>query len=357
MNLFTKGVNQMGARRLRSPSKRQFVSAAAAGFAVAGLIFAGASQQLLAAEQSYPEKGKTIQIIVPFGAGGSTDVQTRIIAEFMAKDLGTNIEVVAKPGAGSQIGLQQIASAKPDGYTLGITNNPTSMGVYLMPSRKATFNRSSFAPIGLFVFDPETIAVKADGPYKTYKDLIDAAKAKPKGIKVTTNGMFSDDHMAIVSVQKATGVQFAAVHFDGSAEEVVALLAGKTDAAFMGIGATLAQIKAGTMRHLAVMDEAPNPILPGVPTLKSLGVDFVIGSSRGLSAPAGTPREIIAILEASLAKAMKDPMVVQKITGMGTPIKYLNAAAFGKFWADMETKVRPSIDLMLQDQGIEEKGK
>ena len=337
-------------------NKRQFLSIITIS-ALTGMIFAGVSQHAAAAAPSYPEKGKTIQIIVPFGAGGSTDVQTRIIAEFMARDLGTNIEVVARPGAGSQIGLQQLASAKPDGYTIGITNNPTSMGVYLMPSRKATFNRSSFAPIGLFVFDPETIAVKADGPYKTYKDLIDAAKAKPRTVRATTNGLFSDDHMAIVTVAKATGAQFAVVHFDGSAEEVVALLAGKTDAAFMGIGATLAQVKAGTMRHLAVMDEQPNPILPGVPTLKSLGVDFVIGSSRGLSAPAGTPKEALAVLEASLARAMKDPTVVQKITAMGTPIKYLNAADFGKFWADMETKVRPSIDLMLQDQGIEEKGK
>lgn len=332
-------------------SKRQLLSVVAVAV-LAGLLVVGVSQAP-AAGAPYPQKGKTIQIIVPFSPGGSTDVQTRIIAEFMQKDLGTNIEVVDKPGAGSQVGLQAIATAKPDGYTLGITNNPTSMGVYLMPSRKATFNRSSFAPIGLFVFDPETIAVKADGPYKTFKDLIDAAKAKPKTIKVTTNGMFSDDHMAIVTVAKATGAQFAVVHFDGSAEEVVALLGGKTDAAFMGMGATLAQTKAGTMRHLAIMDEV-SPV-PGTPNMKDLGIDFVIGSSRGMSAPAKTPKAALDVLEASLGRAMKDPAVVQKISGMGTPIKYLNAAAFGKFWANMEKSIRPSIDLMMKDQGIEEK--
>ncbi len=322
-------------------------------FLVATLVIAGYSPAAAAAPKgTYPQKGKTIQIIVPFSPGGSTDVQTRIIAEFMSKDLNTNIEVLAKPGAGSQIGLQALASAKPDGYTLGITNNPTSMGVYLMPSRKATFNRSSFAPIGLFVFDPEVIAVKADGPHKTFQGLIDAAKAKPRTVRVTTNGMYSDDHMAIVSVAKALGVQFAVVHFDGSAEEVVALLGGKTDAAFMGIGATLAHTKAGTMRHLAVMDEQPNPILPGIPTLKSLGVDFVIGSSRGMSAPAGTPKEALDVLEASLGRAMKDPTVVQKITGMGTPIKYLKAADFARFWADMEKRVQPTIDLMMKEQGV-----
>ena len=326
------------------------IVATVTAFVLAGLLVAGGTQAFAA----YPEKGKTIQVIVPFSPGGSTDVQTRIIAEFMQKDLKTNVEVIDKPGAGSQIGLQALASAKPDGYTIGTTNNPTSMGVYLMPSRKATFNRSSFAPIGLFVFDPETIAVKADGPYKTFKDLIAAAKAKPKTIKATTNGMFSDDHMSIAVVQKAMGVQFAIVHFDGSAEEVVALLGGKTDAAFMGMGATLTQTKAGTMRHLAIMDEK-SPV-PGTPTLKELGIDFVMGSSRGLSAPAGTPKEALAVLEASLGRAMKDPTVVQKITGMGTPIKYLNAAAFSKFWANMEENLRPTIDMMMADQGIEVKG-
>ncbi len=277
---------------LREEPRRLPLFSLSALFLAATLVIAGYSLAEAAAPKgTYPQKGKTIQIIVPFSPGGSTDVQTRIIAEFMSKDLNTNIEVLAKPGAGSQLGLQALASAKPDGYTVGITNNPTTMGVYLMPARKATFNRSSFAPIGLFVFDPEVIAVKADGAHKTFQDLIATAKAKPRTVKVTTNGMYSDDHMAIVSVAKALNVQFAVVHFDGSAEEVVALLGGKTDAAFMGIGATLAHTKAGTMRHLAVMDEQPNPVLPGIPTLKSLGVDFVIGSSRGMSAPAGTPKE------------------------------------------------------------------
>lgn len=305
------------------------------------------------AEAAYPEKGKTIQIIVPFSPGGSTDVQTRIVAEFMARDLGVNVEVIDKPGAGSQLGLTQLATSKPDGYTIGATNNPTTMGTYMMPARKAVYNRLSFEPIGLFVFDPETIAVKADGPYKTFKDLIDAARAKPRTVKATTNGMFSDDHMSIVIVQKAMDVKFATVHFDGSAEEVVALLGGKTDAAFMGMGATLAQTKAGTMRHLVIMADV-SPV-PGVPTLKEVGIDFVMGSSRGLSAPKGTPKEAIKVLSESLERAMKDPTVVQKITGMGTPIKYLNAADYAKFWENMEKQLAPTIDMMQEDQGIEVK--
>ena len=198
----------------------------------------------------------------------------------------------------------------------------------------------------------ETITVNANGPYKTYKDLIDAAKAKPKTIRASTNGMYSDDHIAIANVSRNTGAQFAIVHFDGAADEVTALLGNKIDAAFMGIGASVAQVKAGTLRTLAVMDAQPSPMLPGVPTLKSLGIDYVTGSSRGLSAPVGTPKEIISVLEASLGRAMKDPTIVQKVTGMGNEVRYLNAADYAKFWADMEKDVKPAVDIMLKDQGV-----
>ncbi len=334
-----------------------FRLATSSGLVLACLALASATvSPAQAAEPKYPDKSRPIQVIVPFSAGGPTDIQARIVTDFMGKDIGANMVVVPKPGAGSQIGLQQLVSSKPDGYTIGITNNPTSMGVYLMPSRKATFNRASFAPIGMFLFDPETITVKADGPYKTFKDLIDAAKAKPKSVRVTTNGLFSDDHMAIVSVAKATGAQFALVHFDGTPEEVAGLISGRTAAAFMGVGGSMAHVRSGALRHLVVMDDQPMPSLPGIPTMKSQGVNFAIGSSRGMSGPAGMPREAIAVLEASLGRAMKDHTVVEKINAMGTPIRYLNAADFGKFWENMEAQIRPSIDLLLADQGIEEKG-
>ena len=321
--------------------------------AMVGLVLGVGSDVYAAAKGKFPEKGKNIQIIVKDAAGGSTDTQTRIIAQFMEKDLGVPVEVVNKVGAGGQIGMQALASAKPDGYTIGAFNNPTTMGIYLMPQRKAQFSLKNFTPIGLHVFDPETITVKTDSPYKTYKDLIAAAKAKPKTIKASTNGMFSDDHMAIVTVEKGAGVKFAAVHFDGSAEEGVALLGGKIDCSFMGMGYTTSHVKSGAMRRLCIMDDAPSPQDPNVPTLKSLGIDFVIGSSRGFAGPAGLPKDILAVLEASHARAIKDPTVSAKLAGMGTPIRYLNAAAYAKSLQVMEKAISPSIALMMADQGIE----
>ncbi len=349
-------VNHTGTSRFRMKQAAGTRPAMLAAMLAASLGLSGLHNTAGAAAPAYPDKSRPINVIVPFSAGGPTDIQTRIIADFMSRDLGTNFVVQARPGAGSQIGLQQLVSAKPDGYTIGTTNNPTTMGVYLTPSRKATFNRLSFTPIGMFLFDPETITVKADSPFKTFKDLIDAAKAKPRTIRATTNGIYSDDHMAIVTVAKATGAQFAMVHFDGTPEEVTALISGRTHAAFMGIGGSLAHVKAGQLRHLVVMDDNPHPSLPGVPTIKSQGVNLSWGSARGMSGPAGMPREAVTVLEASLARAMQDKAIADKISAMGTPVRYLNAADFGKFWENMETVVRPAIDLMLADQGIEEKG-
>ena len=121
------------------------------------------------------------------------------------------------------------------------------------------------------------IGVQAEGPYKTFKDLIEAAKAKPKTIRATTNGILSDDHMSILIVQKNTGAQFAVVNFDGSSEAVAALLGGKVEASFGGIGGLIPHYKAGTVRIVGVMSEEESKFLPGVPTLKSQGVDISFG--------------------------------------------------------------------------------
>ncbi len=146
----------------------------------------------------FPQAGKYFSLILPWSAGGSTDVQARLLLPVLEKELGAKVEIFAKPGAGSQIGLTELAQAKPDGYTFGFTNNPTTIGVYMNPDRKTVFNRTSFQPVANFIYDVELITVRADAPYKTVKDLVDAAKAKPKTIRATTNGLMSDDHLAII---------------------------------------------------------------------------------------------------------------------------------------------------------------
>ena len=170
------------------------------------------------AKAAFPEAGKPITFIVPFSAGGSTDIAARTLAPYLEKELGVPVNIVNKPGAGSQIGLTEMTQSKPDGYTIAYANLPGPITIYLNPDRKATFTKKDFAPIAMHLINPGAVAVKADGPYQSMKDLVDAAKANPGGIKAATTGLLSDDHLAILNVANAAGVKFAIVHFDGNLE-------------------------------------------------------------------------------------------------------------------------------------------
>src|SRR5665647_1207380 len=142
-----------------------------------------------AAKSTFPEKGKTITIIVPVNAGGGSDVSTRLMLPALEKILGTSVQVENKPGAGQQLGHTEFSKSKPDGYTIGMTNLPTTLTTYLDKERQAVYNRKTFQTIAAPVMDPGAIFVKADSPYKTLKDLVDAAKAKPSTIKGSTTGI------------------------------------------------------------------------------------------------------------------------------------------------------------------------
>lgn len=136
----------------------------------------------------------------------------RILASGLEKELGTSVVIVNKPGANSQIGMTALAQARPDGYTFGTTNFPVAVTTYLDPERKAVYSRHSFQPLALHVADPNLFAVKANSPYKTLKDLVEAAKAKPKTITISS-GVLNDDQIAILLLQKLSGAQFAQVSF------------------------------------------------------------------------------------------------------------------------------------------------
>ncbi|MCL4535412.1 MAG: tripartite tricarboxylate transporter substrate binding protein [Bacteroidetes bacterium] len=297
---------------------------------------------------NYPVKGKTISLISPFAAGGVTDIGGRLLAPLLEKELGTPVEVVNKPGAGSQVGITEAARAKPDGYTLGMTNLPTTITLYLDPPRKAVFNRKSFQPIGLHGVDPAGIAVKADSPYKTMKDLIDAAKANPKKIKVSTAGRMGGPHLAVLDTERVAGVQFAVVHFDGASEGMTALLGGHTDAQFGYLGSWVGPVKNGEVRVLGVMDKQESKYLPGVKTMESQGYKLYHQNSRGWSAPAGTPMEIVDTLAAALKRAMDSPEHKQKMDEQGVELRYMNPTEFGAYWEETEVQVKQLMESVTQ---------
>ena len=313
--------------------------------AIVAILFVCVATIVSAAD--FPAKGKSITMILGTSAGGSTDVGARILAAALEKELAANgnrIQVENKPGAGWQIGLTALARSRADGYTIGFTILPQTITNYLDPERKAVFDRKSFQPLGMQVVDPGVIAVKASSSYKTLKDVIDAAKANPGKLKASATGILSDDHLAVLQLQKLTGTRFAIVQFDGSAKAITALLGGHTDVYFGNVGDTYPQAKAGEVRVLGVMDDEESRFLPGKTTF-SQGIKLESSSSRGLSAPTGTPKEIVDFLAGVIKKAIADPEHMKKMEEQGLTVRYMDPAKMEKYWADMEEQIKPLMGM------------
>ncbi|HEX9015284.1 MAG TPA: tripartite tricarboxylate transporter substrate binding protein [Chloroflexota bacterium] len=289
-----------------------------------------------APKAAFPEKGKSISMIVPFGAGGSTDIGARLLAAGMEKELGVSVQVINRGGAGSQTGLTELAGAKPDGYTIGFANLPTANLVYTDPDRKANFSAKSFQPIGSQVVDPSAIGVKADGPYKTLKDLVAAGKSKPGDVKLGSDGPMTDDHLGIFQLEKASGAKFANVAFDGAAPAMNALLGGHIDGSFGHVGDFLAQVKSGQVRVIAIADKEKSKYYPDAPTMTSEGFNIVNSSTRTLVAPAGVPKDAVDVLASAMKKAMDAPDHKQKMDDAGLTLRYQDPAQMATVWADMD---------------------
>ena len=294
---------------------------------------------------AFPEKGKAISILIPWPTGGGNDLTARVLASGMEKDLGVPVNVVNKPGAGSQTGLAEGALAKPDGYTLVNTALPNTIGIYLEPERKATFNRKSFIPVALHTIDPITISVNAKSQFKTIKDVIDYAKANPGKLKAGTGGLAGVQHLSILLLQKLAGVKFAIVHFDGGAQQITNLLGEHIDVVFEFPPVVIPQVKNGTVRALAVMDNEPYPFLPEVPTMESQGYNTYVATSRVYSVPAGTPPEIVNALTSSIKRVMDMPDHKQKITEMNAVLRYMDPPSLEKYWAEMEETIAPLVPM------------
>ena len=300
-----------------------------------------------ASAAEYPQKDKAIQLMVHWSAGGSSDTGARLMASGMEKEIGTSVLVVNKPGAGGQIGYTALSQAKPDGYTIGSTNFPSAISSYLDPGRKATYNRQSFELLALHVVDPGIIAVKADSPYKTLQDVINAAKAAPKKLRVNTTGIQTDEHFATLWLEQLTGAQLARVHLKGSAPSVTAVLGGKIEVYCGNVGDP--QVRGSEFRVLGVLDYERSPFFPNVKTFEEQGYKIYFGSSRGFAAPAGTPKEIVNILSKAMGNVTKTEDHKQKMLNMGLTLRYMDPAGYKKYWDEFEAKLRELMPLIHKE--------
>jgi tripartite-type tricarboxylate transporter receptor subunit TctC len=325
----------MNGMRLTS---RAALALACAAVAASGVAFA----------QSFPVKGKPITIIVPYAAGGVTDTGGRLMAAGLEKELGTPVQVVNKAGAASQLGLTELARSAPDGYTLSYAVLPTITTHYLDPTRAAVYTRANFQPIALHHLTWMMLAVRTESPWKTLKDLVEAARAKPESIKISDSGLMAVPHTQVLMLERVADVRFASVHFSGGAPSVTALLGGHVDVLAGSTADSLANKKTGQFRVLGVAAEQPDPSMPDVPTMKSQGYDVVAASAAGILAPAGTPKPVVDTLTAAIKKVIASSEHAAKLEELGIGPYYQDPDAYTKYWIDTENRMKPLLEKLKQ---------
>ncbi|HVY43476.1 MAG TPA: tripartite tricarboxylate transporter substrate binding protein [Hyphomicrobiaceae bacterium] len=306
-------------------SRRQVLRAGAAAGAAAGLGLKPASAQ------AYPSRPVTI--ICPWGAGGGTDATARIIAAVMEKELGQPFNVVNRTGGSGVVGHSAIATAAPDGYTLGLMTVEISMMHW---QGLTELKPDSYTPLALMNEDPPGIQVSASSPYKTAKELADAVKAAPAGkLKASGTGQGGIWHLALVGWLTAMGLKadhVAWVPSNGAAPAMQDLAAGGLDIVTCSVPEARAIIEAGKARSLAVMAAERNPVFKDVPTLKeAMGIDYTTGAWRGMAGPKGLPKDIAEKLTAAFKKVNESKEFRDFMASRGFGVKWADAQGFAKF--------------------------
>ncbi|MGE0851771.1 MAG: tripartite tricarboxylate transporter substrate-binding protein [Hyphomicrobiaceae bacterium] len=273
------------------------------------------------AQTSYPTR--TITVVVPFAAGGPTDVVARILGEHMSQTLGQQLVVENVGGAGGTTGMTRVAGAEPDGYTIGVGNMGTqSAAPALYPNLK--YNpATSFAQVGICNYTPQAIVAKKDTAAKDLKEFLEYLKVNSEKLSYGHAGVGSISHVSGTLFNSQFGLKPALVAYRGTNPALNDLVGGQIDYMVDQSLNVIPQIKGGTIKVFAVAAPARLESIPDVPTTKEAGVDFIFSAWNAMVAPKGTPKDIVDKLAAALDKALDDPATVKRYVELGstTPAK------------------------------------
>jgi tripartite-type tricarboxylate transporter receptor subunit TctC len=273
---------------------------------------------------------KEVQIIIPWAAGGATDLIFRALAATTGQYLGKAVVVVNKPGGGSAVGYTEGMKAQPDGYTLTSAVNPLT----ILPHQvKTAYTYKDFEPVINVVSDPSMFLLRSDSPWKSLKEFLDYAKKNPNMITVGNSGAGGGVHLVALAFEAATGVKFNHIPFSGGGPSVTAILGGHINAVSVSPPEGIEHVKAGKLKIIALFAEKRFEMFPDVPTVKEQGIDFVMGMWRGLVAPKGTPPDVIKKLHDAFKQGMDDPVFRKNAKDMVVNLHYLGPEAYGKLMA------------------------
>lgn len=332
---------------------RSLLGPAAARVRRLGLLAAGAlvlAGAIPAASAAFPEK--PVRIIVPFTAGGATDVVGRILAEELARVLNASVFVENRDGAAGVIGVQAAAQAAPDGHTLVIAGNS------LYTSHKTLYPNlpydpgKDFDPVARVAAGSHVMIVRPDSPYRNAKELIDAARARPGAVTYGSGGKGTSVHLAAELFQLQAGVKLLHVPYRGTSLAVTGLLSQDTDVVFDTTASAVPRIRSGQVRALGLTSAQRDPDLPDIPTVAEQGLPgYEVLFWLGLYAPAGTPPEVLRQLDHATRAVLGQDSVRQRLAAAGVTPYYASGADLGRqvaqeteMWADVIRKAGVTFD-------------
>ena len=295
--------------------------------AVAGALTLSLSAPIQA--QNYPTR--TIRMVIPFAAGGNTDIIGRIFAPKMAEILGQQIIIDNRGGAGGTIGTEAVMRAAPDGYTLlmasaGHTINPAMIKKLPYDSVK------DFTPMGIVADVPTAFVIHPSLPPKNLKEFIALAKARPDDIFYSTAGIGTVGHLSAELLISTAKIKITAVHYKGSGPSMIDLVGGHVQMQFPSMPAAVPYVASGKLRMIAQTGEKRSPAAPTIPTMIEQGMkDFIVSSGFSMFGPANTPKAIVDRVNAALAQSLKDPKVSKTLLDQGAEPNGSTAEAHDKF--------------------------
>jgi tripartite-type tricarboxylate transporter receptor subunit TctC len=296
------------------------------------------------AQDGYPSK--PITMVNPFPPGGVADVVGRPLAALMEKNLKQPVVMINRPGAGGAVGMASVAKGANDGYT--ILMGLSSISIFPVADRvngkPPAFELSDFAPIALVTADPTVLVVRTDGPYRTLKDFVDAAKANPGKINYSSSGVYGTLHVAMEIFASSAGIQLFHVPSQGGGPAVTALLGGQVEALASGPAAAIGQIRGGKMRALASWSTERLKLLPDIPTFKELGYEAEFYIWSGVFVAAKTPAAIQTRLRAAVREAATSDEFKAAMEKVSTPVSYLDAPEFKKYWDSDAARLKVAVE-------------
>jgi tripartite-type tricarboxylate transporter receptor subunit TctC len=280
--------------------------------------------------QDFPTK--PIELVLPYGPGGSHDLTARAVASVAHTYLGQPLLVVLKPGGGGAVGSQHVIRAKPDGYTLLFGGSGPNTTFALV--QKAPIGPEQFTPVARINYSAPFIAVRADAPWKSLKEFVEYAKKNPGKLNFANTGPWGAADLPMRLLGKAGGFEYNNIPHDGGGPSLLAVLGGHADATFGFTAQLTPQVAAGKMRMLANTDVKRHPDYPNVPTMKEEGYDVVFTMWRSVLAPKGTPPAIVDKLETAFKKLSEDKSFRALIKSLGDEVHFEGGKEFEKTWRD-----------------------